>query len=181
LSWNRLARTLADRRHLGLWRSARLFALMNMAMADGYVASFHTKYADAFWRPVTAIRMAGSDGNPRTRPDGDWSPLVTTPPIPDHDSAHAVEGGAAARVMARFFHRDALRFDLCSRSTTLGTQCTDAAPVTRRYRSLSHAARENAQSRVLVGIHFPHAARAGLHHGYRIGSWTVAHHLRPVR
>ena len=179
LSWNRLARTLAHRRDLGLWRSARLFGLLNMAMADGYIASFATKYADPFWRPVTAVRMAGSDGNPRTRPDRDWTPLVTTPPIPDHDSAHAVEGGAAARVMAEVFHRDAIGFELCSRSIAVGTQCTDDAPVTRHYRSLSEAARENARSRVLVGIHFPHAARAGLHHGYRIGSWTVAHDLRP--
>ena len=180
LSWNRLARTLADREDLGLWRSARLFGLLNMAMADGYIASFATKYADPFWRPVTAIRMAGSDGNPRTTPDRDWTPMVTTPPIPDHDSAHAVEGGAAARVMARFFRRDTIGFDLCSRSSTVGTQCTDDAPVTRHYRSLSHAARENARSRALVGIHFRHAAQAGLHHGYRIRSWTVAHELRPL-
>ncbi len=108
-----------------------------------------------------------TDGNPRTRPDRDWTPLVTTPPIPDHDSAHAAEGGAAARVMARFFGRDRFGFELCSRSTAVGTRCTDDAPVTRRYHSLSQAARENARSRVLVGIHFRHAARAGLHRGYR--------------
>lgn len=173
LSWNRLTRTFATRESLGLWRSARLFGLVNIAMADGYIASFDRKYDDPYWRPVTAIRDAGHDGNRRTRPDPDWTPLLVTPPIPDHDSAHAVEGGAAAMVLRRFFGTDEMRFTVCSRSVEEGRRCTDPSPLRRRFDSLRAAARENAVSRVLVGFHFPHAARAGLQHGQRIGSWTV--------
>lgn len=177
LSWNRLGRTLAAQRQLNLWRSARLFGLLNMAMADGYIASFDTKYDDPFWRPVTAIREARHDGNDRTHGDADWMPLLVTPPIPEHDSAHAVEGGAASTVFRRFFGTDAMSFAVCSRTVKEGRLCTDDSPLLRRFDSLRAAARENATSRVLVGFHFPHAARAGLRHGNRIGAWTVSTQL----
>ncbi len=101
LQWNRIARTLSASRRLDPWQSARLFALLDMALADGYIGSFDTKYHYRYWRPVSAIRAADSDGNPDTSADPAWTPLVTTPPIPDYDSAHAVEGAAAAAV----FHR----------------------------------------------------------------------------
>ena len=178
LSWNRLARTLATDQRLDLWDSARLFGLLNLALADGYIASFDVKYQHPFWRPVTAIRLAGRDGNPRTRADRDWTPLAVTPPIPEHDSAHAVEGGAAASVFTQFFGTDALSFEVCSRTLAPGSQCTDDAPRTRHFDSFRDAARENAFSRVLVGYHFWNAAHEGLRHGYRIGKWTVRHELR---
>ena len=77
LAWNRIGRTLAVKKGLGLWRSARLFGLLDAALADGYIASFHTKFAvHRFWRPVTAIRLADTDGNPATeptRPGPRWS------------------------------------------------------------------------------------------------------------
>ena len=66
LQWNRIARTVSARTHLDLWEQARLFGLLNMALADGYIGSFDTKYHYNYWRPVTAIREAGSDGNPNT-------------------------------------------------------------------------------------------------------------------
>jgi hypothetical protein len=103
LAWNRIARSLSDGRRLDAWESARLFGLLNMAMADGYVSSFDTKYHYRYWRPVTAIRAAGGDGNPATTADPTWTPLAITPPIPDYDSAHAVEGGAAAQAFREFF------------------------------------------------------------------------------
>ena len=89
---NRIARTVSAEEGLNPWQNARLFALLNMAMADGYVGSFETKYLYNFWRPITAIQMAATDGNPNTDADPTWTPLVTTPPIPDYDSAHSVEG-----------------------------------------------------------------------------------------
>jgi hypothetical protein len=178
LSWNRLGRSLSLDNGLDKWDSARLFGLLNIAMADGYIASFDTKYQDRFWRPVTAIRRAGWDGNPRTKPDRDWTPLLTTPPIPDHDSAHAVEGGAAASVFESFFGTDTMTFEVCSGTVPAGGQCADRAPVSRSFDSFRHAARENAISRVFVGFHFRHAARAGLRHGHRIGEWTVDSLLR---
>ena len=98
LMWNRIARGLAVSRGLDLWESARLFGLLNLAMADGYIGSWFTKFQTYnYWRPVTAIQLAATDGNPDTVADDDWTPLVTTPPIPDYDSGHAVQGGPPRR------------------------------------------------------------------------------------
>ncbi|MDP9145898.1 MAG: vanadium-dependent haloperoxidase, partial [Actinomycetota bacterium] len=108
--WNRIARTVSAARGLDLWENARLFGLLNMALADGYIGSFDTKYHGYnYWRPVTAIQLAETDGNPNSA-DPTWTPLVPTPPIPDYDSAHSVEGGAASQVLKRFFGTDHISF-----------------------------------------------------------------------
>jgi hypothetical protein len=145
LQWNRIARTVSAR--LDPWAQARLFALLNMALADGYVSSFETKYHYDYWRPVTAIRAADTDGNPRTSADPTWTPLVTTPPIPDYDSAHAVQGGAGSTVLERFFGTDHIGFTTCSLTLPAGSTCTDPSPVTRSYASFSAAARRRTASR----------------------------------
>lgn len=179
--WNRIARQLAVARSLDSWRSARLFALLNMALADGYIASWAVKYRTPFWRPVTAIREAGRDGNPATTPDATWTPLATTPPIPDHDSAHAVEGGAAATVIAAVLGTDHVMFTACSLSLPEGQQCDDQQPTRRGFTSLWQAATENANSRVWVGFHFRRASEVGLVHGRKVARLVMADQLEPVR
>ncbi|HSU36205.1 MAG TPA: vanadium-dependent haloperoxidase, partial [Propionibacteriaceae bacterium] len=181
LQWNRIAREVAERGGWDPWTSARLFALLNMSLADGYVASFSVKYGDPFWRPVTAIRGAATDGNPATTADRDWIPLDVTPPIPDHDSAHAVQGAAAATVMAEIFGTDRVRFDTCSLTLPDGQQCDDTNPTLRSYRGFWQAAQENANSRVWVGYHFRHATEVGLDHGQRIARLVMDGQLKPVR
>ena len=180
LSWNRIARTVSTSAGLDTWENARLFGLLNLAMADGYIGSFETKYDFNFWRPVTAIQLAADDGNPDTVANPSWMPLVTTPPIPDHDSAHAVEGAAAAEVFRRFFRTDRMSFEACSLTLPEGQQCDDATPVLRSFDRFSDAADENGESRVLVGFHFRHAVDDGVHHGKRIADRAVGRFLRPV-
>ncbi len=179
LAWNRIARTVASDRGLDLWDAARLFGLLNIAMSDGYVGTFETKYHYNFWRPVTAIRLAGTDGNPDTVADPGWSPLVTTPPIPDHDSGHSVEGAAAAEVMRRVIGTDRVRFTACSNTMLAGSNCGEPSEVRRRFRSFSQAEAENGESRILVGFHFRHAVDDGLAHGRRIGDRAVDRFMRP--
>jgi hypothetical protein len=178
LQWNRIARTVSAGHDA--WAQARLFALLNMALADGYVSSFETKYHYNYWRPVTAIRAADTDGNPRTSADPTWTPLVTTPPIPEYDSAHAVQGGAGATVLKRFFGTDRIGFSTCSLTLPAGATCTDSSPITRSYASFSDAAQENGVSRILVGFHFRKAVDEGIEHGNRIGDLAVDRFLRPV-
>jgi hypothetical protein len=124
--------------------------------------------------------MADSDGNPDTVGDPAWTPLQLTYPIPDHDSAHAAEGGAAAQVLADFFGNDAIGFSACSLSLPPGSRCTDAAPVFRTFSSFSQAAAENGLSRILIGIHFRRAVEEGIQHGRKIGRRAVALFLKPV-
>ncbi|MEA2133337.1 MAG: hypothetical protein QOC68_1246 [Solirubrobacteraceae bacterium] len=175
LQWNRIARTVAKDTRLDSWEQARLFGLLNMAMTDGYIGSFQAKYTYNYWRPVTAIREAATDGNPDTVPDPDWTPLEVTPAIPDYDSGHAVEGGTAAKVLERFFGTDRVRFSACS--TTLpevASRCGDTeTQVLRRYRSFSQAERENGRSRILIGFHFREAVEVGIVHGRHIADRAV--------
>ena len=180
LAWNRLARTVAAAEGIDLWESARLFGLLNLAMTDGYIGSFEAKYHYRFWRPVTAIRLAGTDGNPATVADPTWTPLLQNPPIPDYDSGHAVEGGAAAQVLQRFFHTDKMSFSLCSFTLPAGETCSDGSPTLRGFTSFSQASDENAVSRIYVGFHFRNAVETGVKHGEKIGQWAVEHFLRPV-
>ncbi|HWL91375.1 MAG TPA: vanadium-dependent haloperoxidase, partial [Actinomycetota bacterium] len=181
LGWNRIGRIVAADEDLDLWEQARLFGLLNMALADGYVGSFETKYLYNFWRPVTAIQMADADGNPDTDVDASWTPLRGTPPIPDHDSAHSVEGGAAAQVFQRVFGTDLISFETCSLTLPAGSTCSDASPVMRSFTSFSQAADENALSRILVGFHFRNAVEQGVEHGRSIGDRAVDLFMLPVR
>ena len=90
------------------------FALVSVAVADGYIGGFETKYELNFWRPVTAIRAGDMDGNDRTAGDPLWSSFLNTPALPDYTSTHSVAGGAGAAVMCRFFRTDNLAFTLPS-------------------------------------------------------------------
>jgi hypothetical protein len=181
LLWNCVARTVSSAEGLDLWENARLFGLLNMALADGYIGTFETKNYYNYWRPVTAIRLADTDGNPHTIADPLWEPLVPTPPIPDYDSGHSVEGGAAAQVLKRVFNTDKVSFEVCSLSLPEVTeQCGGTSEVLRSFTSFTQAAEENGLSRILVGFHFRDAVNEGIKHGRKVGNHAVSHFLRPV-
>ena len=102
--WNEIAQTAALRHHLNLAQSAHLFALLNISLADTAIAFFDAKYTYQFWRPVTAIQMAGSDGNPSTQPNPTWLPLTTkTAPDPSYPGAHSAISAAGAEVLRFYF------------------------------------------------------------------------------
>ena len=181
LSWNRLARALSAERSLELWENARLFTLLNLAMADGYIASWEAKYHYRFWRPITAIRLGDTDGNPDTDGVADWTPLQWTYPMPDHDSGHATQGGVAAEILKQFFGTDDVAFTACSTTLPAGSNCDDPGAVWRSYTSFSQAADENANSRIYIGIHFRRAVEEGTEHGRKIAAFAVHQFLKPVR
>jgi hypothetical protein len=95
IGWNRIAGLVLGQQSVDLWEAARILALVNFAMADGFIAGFAIKYEDRFWRPVTAIREAAFDGNRFTEADETWSSYMITPPVPDYPSTHTVLGAAA--------------------------------------------------------------------------------------
>jgi hypothetical protein len=178
--WNDIARIVIERRGLNPWRSARILALVNFALADSGIACMNAKYKWHFWRPYTAIRRAGEDGNDRTEPDPDWLPLLWTPPgkplmflippIPDYPSAAADTSAAAAEVLTALLG-DREGFEITS--VTL-------PGATRRFKNFAHAARESGMSRVYGGIHFLHAVEDGFAQGKSIGR-AVSRALPPVR
>ena len=181
LTWNRIAITVSPQRGLDLWENARLFALLNIAIADGYIAQANGKYHYKFWRPVTAVHLADSDGNPDTIGDPTWTPLQQNYPTPDYPSGHSTAGGAASQALEEFFRTDNVPFTICSLTMPVGQRCTDPNPVLRSYSSFSQAAEENADSRVRIGIHFRNAVNEGVKLGRKIGNRAVNLYLKPAQ
>jgi hypothetical protein len=173
LGWNRIARTIAASRAIDLWEQARLLALVNFGLADGFIAGWNARYVYDRWRPVTAIRMGDDDDNPATIAAPNWNTYLNTPAIPDYPSTHSILGAAAAEVIERVFDDDAIAF-----TTTSGAPF---AGITRSFASVAAAADENADSRVYAGIHFRSATVEGLRLGRKIAKFTVMHHLKPLR
>ncbi len=153
--WNEIAQTAALRHHLSLVHSARLFALLNISLADTTIAFFEAKYTYSLWRPVTAIELAANDGNPNTDPNPNWLPLPTkTAPDPSYPGAHSAISFAGAEVLKSNLG-DKFTFDVTSESLT---------GVTRHFTSFSAAALEAGLSRIYAGQHFrtDHVAGKGL-------------------
>lgn len=168
-AWNRIARKLAG--GMSLSDHARLYAALNAAISDAYATSLESKFHYNFWRPLTAIRAADTDGNPLTLKDPLWEPAFVTPPVPDYPSAHSAAGGAAAEVL------DALvgaNRPFQHTSTSAAAAGPDATP-TRSFNSALDAARENAFSRMLVGIHFRRACVVGLQQGRDVARDVLEH------
>jgi hypothetical protein len=180
LKWNRIARTVSARRGLNLWENARLFGLLNMALADGYVAMVDSKNHYNYWRPITAIQTGDTDGNPDTIGDPTWTSFRQTPPNQDYVSGHSIEGGAGAEVLKQFFGTDEISFEDCGAVLPAGS-CSDATPILRSYTSFSQAADENAHSRILIGFHFRKSVEEGTEYGRNIGRRAANLYLRPVR
>jgi PAP2 superfamily protein len=172
IGWSRIARVVADARGLDLWERARLLALVNLAMADGFIAGWKDKYTYNFWRPVTAIRAGDTDGNDFTIADPAWDSLLNSPALPDYPSTHSILGGAASEVLRRFFHHDDIAFTSTSGAPFAG--------ITRSFSSFSEAAEENGNSRIYAGIHFRSAVTDGIAQGKRIGQFVFTHALKPV-
>ena len=143
--WNEIAQTAALHHQLNLDHSARLFALLNISLADTAIGFFEAKYAYNFWRPVTAVQLADTDGNPQTEPNPTWLPLSTkTAPDPSYPGAHSAISKAGATVLS-FYFGDQFTFDVSSESL---------AGVTRHFTRFSAAAEEAGLSRIYAGQHF---------------------------
>jgi hypothetical protein len=160
--WNSIAQTIAAARGNTLEENARLFALLNIAMADAAICAWDAKYTFRFWRPVTAINFA--------EPELNWMSFIVTPPFPDYVSGHSTFSGAAATVIALFYDTDDLPF----------TTGSDFLPgVYRSFPTCLDAADEAAVSRLYGGIHFRSANEDGLQAGISIGEWAATHYLQP--
>ncbi|HKE79591.1 MAG TPA: vanadium-dependent haloperoxidase [Solirubrobacteraceae bacterium] len=168
-TWGNLYRDIAQRYGRSLADNARMFAMLYLAGADAAITVWADKAKYSFWRPITAIREADTDGNARTTPDPNWLPLVNTPPYPDMPSGLSSLSGASARTLQDFFGADRLAF---------GT--TNAVGITRSYASFSQAEEDVVNARVWSGIHFRHADEVGAAIGERIARWQEKRALQPA-
>jgi len=145
--WNGALRGIASAQALDIGKSARLFALVNMAMADAGITAWDTKLHYLFWRPITAIENADTDGNPRTEAAPSWLPLIATPPYPEYTSGANNVTGATTRILRSFFRTNNLTF-------TVTTNVPQAQQQTRTYRHFTEAADDVVIARIYEGIHY---------------------------
>ena len=179
--WNRLARDLSAPGRFGLDTAdqARLYAMINLAAADGAIACWNDKYRWNFWRPRAAIREADTDGNPRTIADPNWESLfhpsmgagLTTPPFPDHPSGHGCVSGATLETFREFFGTDKVAFDIHS-SRFPGQP--------RSFQRFSQTIEEIVDARVWGGIHFRTADVEGAAIGRKVAHLLRQNYFEPV-
>jgi hypothetical protein len=169
--WNQIAQTVALSHHSDLPTTARLFAALNLSFADSAIAFYDAKYTYRLWRPVTAIRLADSDGNPDTVADPNWLPLAgNTAADPSYPGAHSTISAAGADILASLYG-DNQHFSLVS----------PALPgVTRSFSSFSSAAQEAGLSRIYSGQHTRPDHVAGLALGHDVASFVLHNALLPA-
>ena len=158
--WNMIAQAVAESHCQSIEENARMFGLLNMALADAAIASWDAKYTFKLWRPVTAIRNANLDGNSASNQDATWTPLLTTPPFPSYTSGHSTFSGAGAAVLGAYFGTDQVPFVLKSEVLGVGD---------RGFTGFKQAAAEAGISRIYGGIHFNFDNVEGLKAGEKVG------------
>jgi hypothetical protein len=164
-TWNVIAENAAVAHHTNLERTARLFAVLNLSFADSAIAMYDGKYHYQLWRPITAIRLADTDGNPATVGDPNWTPLAVTAADPSFPGAHSTMSAAGATVLAAFFgNRDHIQV------------ASSALPGTiRSFDSYSDVATEAGLSRIFAGQHFRFDHVAGLDLGHDVAQFVLQH------
>lgn len=174
-SWIVISSALARSHKTTLIESARLFALVGLAMADAGIDAWQVKYESNFWRPVTAIRNAANDGNPATEADPTWDSLLPAPNFPAYFSGHSNFGWSAATVIQRFFGTDALSFTATTTSTSELVK-NETIP----YTSVAAAATDNGIARVYLGVHFSNENTDSAAVGVQVGTYVYDHELTKV-
>ena len=142
-----------------------------MSLADGLISVWRSKYVYSFWRPITAIKLAETDGNPATTADPSWQPMLATPPYPEYVSGYSGLIGAFTRALGETFQTRQLQLTFTS---------TAVPNVTRSYDSEKAACQEVVDARVWLGIHFRTADVRGARMGQQVADWALDHYFRPV-
>ncbi len=163
---NRGLRDIAVKRHLSTSQQARLFVMTSMSAADSLIACWENKDHWLFWRPQTAIQLAGTDGNAATVADPDWTSLIPNPGYPDPPSGFNCFTSGSMNAARAYFGTNRMRFDL----TSVG-----AAPVTRHYTRFSGPIADAIEGRILVGLHFRRADVQGAWLGQKVAGYLSTH------
>ncbi len=171
--FNRTFRAISEAEGLTLAEEARLFAMLNMAGADAVINCWDDKAFWSFWRPITAIHEGDDDSNPRTVGDSDWTPLIATPPYPDHSSGYNCATSSYMHTAKAFFGRK-IPFSVVRIAPGV-------ADVTRTYKRFTDVVDDTIDARVYQGIHFRAADVQGAGIGRHVAHWLDKHYFEPVK
>ena len=170
-SFDPIARQLAAIPGRTLSQNARLFALVEMAVADSYIAVFEAKYSFSFWRPITAIRNGDIHGNTAIARDAGWEPLVDTPLHPEYPCAHCINSGAARAVLESEFGTGPNPLTMTS-ATVPG--------VVHKWATIAEYAEEVSAARIYAGLHYRNSTVVGKAMGKKIGELAAQNYLKPL-
>jgi hypothetical protein len=171
-AWFQAARQASARHDLPLAESARVFALMSMALANCFIIDWDAKFQYNFWRPITAIRNGDQDGNDATERVAGWQPLNTTPMHPEYPSQAGINAGAARTVLEAVFGNGTENFVALD---------TSDARLSRKFTSFAQMAQEHKEVRIWGGIHFRNSLEVGDAMGRKVAEHLVANYMKPAR
>jgi hypothetical protein len=161
--WNEIAQSVVGGSRSSLLVAARVFARLNLAFADAVIAFYEAKYQYRIWRPITAIRLAGADGNPATEGVPDWSSLATTPADPAYPGAHSVISQAGSLVLRQEYGP---RWPLSVTSEAL-------PGAVRKFATFQDVADEAGLSRIVAGVHTRLDHEAGRQLGHDVAAFVL--------
>jgi hypothetical protein len=171
VQFNTALRDQVSVRQLDIVGAARMFAAVDMSVADALITVWHAKYIYGFWRPITAINLADTDGNPDTSPDPNWVPLVATPNYPEYPSGYNAFTSTVSHGVENLFATQHLQMTLIS---------TAVPGVQRFYDSGSALRQDVVNARIWLGFHFRTADTASREIGRQVAGWTIDHYFQPV-
>lgn len=170
--WNRAADSLVVPER-SVTENARLFALLNVAMADSVIAIWNAKNTYNTWRPITAIANAGTYDDTGASPDPSWRPLLPTPPFQEYPSGHSGVSAAAGAVLASFFGNDT--------SFSISSDGVPGAAITvRDYSSFSEAVAEVTVARIAAGFHFRFSCDTADQMGDAVAAYAMTTQMLPL-
>ena len=179
--WNNIVRKAIENKKLDAWKTARLFALVHVSIAESISSQLNAGYHFYAWRPETAIRLAATDGNENTDGDPTWLPFLSelpttvTPRTPGYPNSYAAFGGTTAEILRLFFGSD--QTSIAITTTSINPAVTSPKP-SFHFSSFSQAARDNSLSMIYNGWDFRKSVMDGEEMGRQIGSYVFSHHFR---
>jgi len=143
-------RQVSASKGLTISEEARFYAMTSMSAADSLINCWAEKAHWSFWRPVTAIRLADTDGNPATEVNATWTGLLPLPPYPDEPSGANCAASGLMNSAKAFFGSDAAEFDITSPGIGPGT----GTGSTRHYSHFTDVVTDMIEARIYGGLHF---------------------------
>lgn len=173
--WNQVAETVAAAAGMDLQEKARLYAALNVAMADAAIVTWETKFDTDFWSPLLAIANGDADGNALTLGDDQWASLLNELRTPGYFSEQSALSAAAAQILAGMLGNDNLSFLI-----GIDTNNDGVADVYRSYDSFSEAAAEAGMSQIWGGVSFGTGNTDSANSGQAIGDYVLNNYFGPV-
>ena len=171
MQYNAALRDQVSVRHLDIADAARMFAAIDMSVADAEISVWHAKYIHGLWRPITAINLADTDGNPATSADTAWAPMITTPPYPEYPSGYNAFNSTVVHGLKELFETRHLQLTLTTTAPSGGERHYDCADTLLQ---------DVVDARVWQGIHFRTADTAAKQMGRHLAAWTLDRYFQPI-